>query len=278
LKTSSLSCKKSDKEAWKNNLNGLSDREAADGVVCDEVVVNTTAEEQNASDAPRSRSNHLSYSCTLPQLFVFDLDHTLIRANSSFHFGMHLFRNKLLPTTRMIRLISLYSLHKMGLVGMRYLHQATFNHFFRGLSATLIDEHAKVFLDENFSKMIYQPAYQELLKAQNDGHHTAILSSSPDFIVEKIAAILKVGSWDSTKYVKDGLNCFRSISNIMEGEQKAQALQNILAKLQIKKEAVTAYTDSYLDLPLLQAVGNPVGVNPDRKLRTFCKKNGWLIL
>jgi hypothetical protein len=56
------------KEAYKNNLNDLSEQEAADGVVCNEVVVNTTAEEQNASDAPRSRSNRLSYSCTLPKV------------------------------------------------------------------------------------------------------------------------------------------------------------------------------------------------------------------
>jgi ribosomal protein RSM22 (predicted rRNA methylase) len=55
-------------EACKNNLNDLGEREAADGVVCDEVVVNTTAEEQNASDAPRSRSNRSSYSCMLPEL------------------------------------------------------------------------------------------------------------------------------------------------------------------------------------------------------------------
>jgi N6-L-threonylcarbamoyladenine synthase len=56
------------KEACKNNLNDLSEREAADGVVCDEVIVNTTVEEQNASDAPHSRSNRLSDSCTRPNL------------------------------------------------------------------------------------------------------------------------------------------------------------------------------------------------------------------
>jgi chromate reductase, NAD(P)H dehydrogenase (quinone) len=61
------------KEACKNNLNDLSEREAADGVVCYEVVVNTTSEEQNASDAPRSRSNRSSYSCMLPKVTVVDL-------------------------------------------------------------------------------------------------------------------------------------------------------------------------------------------------------------
>jgi hypothetical protein len=55
------------KEACENNLNKLSEREAAVGAVCDEVVVDTTAEEQNASGAPRSRSNRLRYSRRLPK-------------------------------------------------------------------------------------------------------------------------------------------------------------------------------------------------------------------
>jgi 7,8-dihydro-6-hydroxymethylpterin-pyrophosphokinase len=57
------------KETCKNNLNDLSEQEAADGVVCDKVVVNnTTAEEQNGSDEPRSRSNRSNYSCMLPKV------------------------------------------------------------------------------------------------------------------------------------------------------------------------------------------------------------------
>jgi phosphoserine phosphatase len=48
--------------------------------------------------------------------------------------------------------------------------------------------------------------------------------------------------------------------------------------LGINKEEMTAYTDSYLDLPLLKAVGHVIAVNPDNALRRLSKKQGWEIL
>jgi phosphoserine phosphatase len=36
-----------------------------------------------------------------------------------------------------------------------------------------------------------------------------------------------------------------------------------------------AYADSISDLPMLEAVGNPVAVNPDRRLAAAAKERGW---
>jgi hypothetical protein len=38
-----------------------------------------------------------------------------------------------------------------------------------------------------------------------------------------------------------------------------------------------AYTDSITDLPMLEAVGHPVAVNPDRDLRHEAEERGWEI-
>jgi len=43
-------------------------------------------------------------------------------------------------------------------------------------------------------------------------------------------------------------------------------------------DASTAYSDSNTDLPFLEAVGHPVAVNPDRKLRRVAAQRGWPIL
>jgi hypothetical protein len=39
-----------------------------------------------------------------------------------------------------------------------------------------------------------------------------------------------------------------------------------------------AYSDSYTDVPMLRAVGNPSAVNPDSELRELAKENNWPIL
>jgi hypothetical protein len=39
-----------------------------------------------------------------------------------------------------------------------------------------------------------------------------------------------------------------------------------------------AYSDSISDLPLLEAVGHPTAVNPDRALRREAQQRGWPVL
>lgn len=220
----------------------------------------------------------LANSKSESKLFVFDLDHTLIQANCSYHFGLYLFKKKLLPLNRLLRLLSLYGFHKLGLIGMRYLHQATFNHFFHGLSANLIDQQAEQFIQKQIKNLIYKPAFEHLLEAQKKGYYTAIFSASPDFLVGKIANYFQVSSWKSTLYQRDNLNHFSKITYVMEGEQKAESLTALMQELNLDKSEITAYSDSYLDLPLLTAVGHPIAVRPDKKLKAICLQKQWSIL
>jgi phosphoserine phosphatase len=49
-----------------------------------------------------------------------------------------------------------------------------------------------------------------------------------------------------------------------------------VAKLaDIDLEGSYAYSDSITDLPMLEAVGNPVAVNPDRELRRLAEDRAW---
>ncbi len=42
--------------------------------------------------------------------------------------------------------------------------------------------------------------------------------------------------------------------------------------------ASSAYSDSYTDLPMLEAVGHPVAVNPDRVLAKAARERGWEVM
>jgi len=39
-----------------------------------------------------------------------------------------------------------------------------------------------------------------------------------------------------------------------------------------------AYSDSFSDLPMLESVGLPAAVNPDRRLRRIARERNWPIL
>jgi phosphoserine phosphatase len=62
------------------------------------------------------------------------------------------------------------------------------------------------------------------------------------------------------------------------GEQKALAARSVAAARGYRLADCRAYSDSITDLPLLEVVGHPTAVNPDRALRRVAEERGWPIL
>jgi len=62
------------------------------------------------------------------------------------------------------------------------------------------------------------------------------------------------------------------------GPRKAEAVVDYAARNDIPLPDSYAYSDSATDLPMLEAVGHPVAVNPDRELRNAARERGWDIM
>ena len=61
------------------------------------------------------------------------------------------------------------------------------------------------------------------------------------------------------------------------GEQKAEAIRELAARAASNLAGSFAYSDSVTDVPMLEAVGHPVAVNPDRELRHIAEEREWEI-
>jgi phosphoserine phosphatase len=59
---------------------------------------------------------------------------------------------------------------------------------------------------------------------------------------------------------------------------KANAMRELAEREAIDLDRSTAYSDSHTDLAFLEAVGNPVAVNPDKKLRNVAIERDWPVL
>lgn len=208
---------------------------------------------------------------------AFDLDHTLFTANCSFRFGIYLYRQRVFTTFMMIYLLGCYGLHKAGLLSLSKVHKVIFDKFFHQRDLDIIEEHAGTFLNEHTNKLLNPHVVQRLQKAKQNGHRTYLISSSPQFLVKPIAKFFGIDEWYATRYHVDVSNKFCAVEEI-NGSDKAQFLISEAKKLNIPLSQVTAYSDSHLDLPMLEIVGTVVGVNPDRILRKICQKNKWEIL
>lgn len=207
----------------------------------------------------------------------FDLDHTLLKVNSSFRFGVYLYRQKQFSFSTMIFITSFYWLHLLGVISLQNVQRKIFNQIFLGRPFSGIDTLARSFLEKEFDQMQYSPVVNLLQRAKLEGHYTVILSSSPDFLVRLIAERFAVDEWGATVYSLDHQH-FKFISEFMLGHDKARVVSSLAKRFNVSKEKITVYSDSHHDLPFLQMAGTAVGVNPNRKLRALCKQNNWQII
>lgn len=160
-------------------------------------------------------------------------------------------------------------------LSLTQLHETVFKFVLKGLPIHLLDDQVDSFLDEWLTNNIYVPAFLELRKAQHLGYLTVILSNSPDFLVSKIAFRFQVSEFHSTQYLVDNDGKLCNISHIMNGEDKAACVANLLVRLNEDKKNVLAFSDSYWDLPLLQYAGKAIVVNPDPKLKKLAMQFNW---
>ncbi len=123
-----------------------------------------------------------------------------------------------------------------------------------------------------------QMMIQKLKESQARGDHVVILSSSPDFLVKEIAYRLQVLHCRATDYQCSEDGTMMAISQVMEGQDKANYIQRIAHEMGIVQANITVYSDSYLDLPILKIAGRAIAVDPDAYLRKACLQNGWEIL
>jgi HAD superfamily phosphoserine phosphatase-like hydrolase len=150
-----------------------------------------------------------------------------------------------------------------------------FKDLLQGFSVRELSFHVAAFVEKELDSLLYLPAIERLKKAQHLGHFTAILSSSPSFLVRAIAERLQVDEWKSSEYKVDKDDCLCQISSILHGEDKAFWVRKMQEKFHMSIESVTAYSDSYLDLPFLRSAGTAIVVNPDSKLKRVSLKCNW---
>ncbi len=212
------------------------------------------------------------------KISVFDLDHTLLIKNSSYLFGIYLYKSKLLSLPSALYCMTYYVLHKLGGLSLQKLHQKMFNAIFYGKAASLFDEHASLFLQEQTQALLSLSVGKHLKKAQDQGHFVVILSSSPEFLVRVFAQNLGVTAFKATNYTVDKNKCFSSLSTVMQGENKKDYLIALSKRLGLPLSEIIGYTDSYLDLPFLQCIGYPIVVNPDRRLKKIAQQKKWDIM
>ncbi len=108
------------------------------------------------------------------------------------------------------------------------------------------------------------------------GRNTYIVSAAPVEIVESLAHSLGMTAGIGTRSLTvDGVYNGELAGPFCYGAGKVTAMEEIARWDGLDLAQCYAYSDSASDLPMLQAVGHPVAVNPDTKLARHARAHGW---
>lgn len=150
--------------------------------------------------------------------------------------------------------------------------------FTRGWDPVLAENIVTHALGTSISPICYVEALTLIEEHRIAGHHVVIASASPLEIVRPVARMLGAEAALSTIVGtgEDGL-IDGTIRHFNHGDGKALACAELAAERGWDLSSSFAYTDSVSDLPLLELVGHPVAVNPDRALAKIARERSWEI-
>ncbi|MEX1012290.1 MAG: haloacid dehalogenase-like hydrolase [Waddliaceae bacterium] len=189
-------------------------------------------------------------------LTIFDLDHTLLKSNSSLAFGKFLYRKGVVSFFKALQLSFLYVFCKFRIIRLEKLLKAS-------LAIPTPQEYAQEFIEKYLVSLINTHMHEQLIASKNRHSLTVVLSAAPNYLACPIA-----------NYLGADL-CVASTQSILDGKAKAKVAAELAGQYLISLSDTTAYTDSLEDLPLLELVGHPIAVNPNFLLKKICNKKGW---
>jgi HAD superfamily hydrolase (TIGR01490 family) len=210
----------------------------------------------------------------------FDLDKTVIAKSSALVFSRPLYRSGLINRRDVLRSAYAQFVYVLGgadhdqMERMReYLSALT-----EGWDADQLREIVAEALQEAVEPIIYEEAANLIDEHHAAGRDVVIVSSSGQEIVELIGAMLGADHSIGTRVaIVDG-QYTGQIEFYAYAENKAQAMRDLADEQGYDLSQSYAYSDAATDLPMLESVGFPSVVNPDRPLRREAMARDWPIL
>jgi HAD superfamily hydrolase (TIGR01490 family) len=209
----------------------------------------------------------------------FDLDKTVISKSSSLALTRPFYRAGLVTRSQLLRGAYAQLVYLMLGADERRMDRAKEGMLAltKGWSREEVEQVVREALEEVVDPYIYQEALDLIALHQALGRRVYIVSSSPEEVVRPLAERLGVQEVIATRAETVDGRYTGNLEFYCYHELKARRIVEVAKEQEIDLAGSFAYSDSITDLPMLEAVGNPVAVNPDRELRRVAEQRGWRI-
>jgi HAD superfamily hydrolase (TIGR01490 family) len=217
----------------------------------------------------------------MQQAAFFDLDKTVIAKSSTLAFGSPLYHAGFLGRRALARMGIAHTMYLLFGADEDQLERARDEllHLIAGWQRDEIEQLVREALTDVVEPLVYAEALFLIDEHIRRGRRVVIVSASPEEIVRPIAEHIGVREVIATRVKTDSQGRYiPEVDVYAMGPGKVEAIRRLAEGDGIDLETSFAYSDSVTDLPMLEMVGNPVAVNPEKELRAIAEDRGWPIL
>lgn len=208
----------------------------------------------------------------------FDLDKTILATSTTLAMGAPMRRSGMISTWSLARGIIAQLPYLVA--GADEAQSARLMNQLAQLSAGNSRHQLEGVVEEALHTAIEPAIYAEALDLV-EMHHQAgqdvvVVSASLREMVEPVARLIGADRCAATEMEVDDAGLYTGkIAHSLLHNAKVEAIVQDAAEHHLNLEKSWAYSDSISDLPMLELVGQPMAVNPDRELREIAQERGW---
>ncbi len=211
----------------------------------------------------------------------FDCDNTMIRGASIYFFGKGMAGRGLISTGDILRFgweqLRFRVRGKEDLEAVAEARDKALG-LVAGKSVSEIVTYGEEIYDELMERRIWSGTRALAQQHLDAGQRVWLVTATPVELARIIAQRLGLtGALGTVSEVEDGLYTGRLVGEPLHGPAKAEAVRALAEREGLDLSRCTAYSDSSNDIPLFEAVGHAVAINPDSALRATARERGWVV-
>lgn len=208
----------------------------------------------------------------------FDLDRTILSINSGSGWVKSEYRDGFITRWQMARATVWLLRYHLGFADMEGVLREALAAY-AGHPESELRDRTRRFFEESVASRIRPGARSAVEEHRARGDKIVLLTTASNYLSEAVGEALPLDDWLCSRFEVDPTGRLTGQPVVFcYGPVKVRLARRWADRYDVDLADCAFYTDSYTDLPMLEAVGRPIIVDPDPRLRRTARRRAWPIV
>ncbi len=209
----------------------------------------------------------------------YDLDRTLVEFNSGWLYAKYEREHRRIGRMTMAKAAFALLRYHLSLIDMERAYRKLLGRY-RGLDESVVRQRTEEWFARDVAGALLPGAKKALELHRSSGRPNVMLTNSSCYVAQVATASWGLDDWMANIFELDASGALTGLFELplCHGEGKVIRAKRWAADNGVDLRKSWFYSDSYSDVPMLAAVGEPRVVNPDPRLAVHARRRGWPVL